>query len=214
MELHSQQKTLDVQRGLFLIKYENCDDSHRPPTLQVGPEQGSESSVELILPPDADQPILWSPGASLIVRATRNARLRMLVAASHPNGSTAARVQVVALSQDPGGVRQRAPSAPLDLSNFRLLGHVAGLGDVTVDVDSWIAGPSAPSRIEGLAIHWPDKPLDLGLRYSVTLGGSRPTIGPVSRSSFQARRRTASSLSSIRYSLVPRRCARLASGSC
>ncbi len=179
MELQSQQKTLDLQRGLFLIKYETSDDSRRPPSIQVSPDQGSESSIELILPPDADQAIMWSPGASLVARASRNARLRLIVAATHPNGSTAARVQVVSLSQDPAGVRQRAPSAPLDLSSFRVLGHVAGLGDVVVDADNWIAGPLAPSRIEGLAIQWPGKPLDLGLRYAVSFGGSRPTMGPI-----------------------------------
>jgi hypothetical protein len=179
MELQSQQKSLDLQRGLFLIKYEGCDDSHHPPSVQVSPDQGSESSIELILSPDADRATLWSPGASLVARASRNARLRLVVTATQPNGSTAARVQVVSLSQDPAGARQRAPSAPLDLSGFRVLGHVAGLGDVAVDAENWIAGPLAPSRIEGLAIQWPNKPPDLGLRYAVTLGGARPTMGPI-----------------------------------
>jgi len=168
-----------MQRGLFLIKYETSDDNRRPPLVRISPEKGSESSVEFILPPDADEAVLWSPGASLVARATRSARLHLVVTASHPNGSTAARVQVIALSQDPSGIRQSAPVGPLDLTNFRVLGHVAGQGDVVVDADNWVAGPLAPSRIEGIALQWPAKVPDLTLRYSVTLGGPRPTMGPL-----------------------------------
>ena len=68
---------------------------------------------------------------------------------------------------------------PLDLSNFRVLGHVAGQGDVVVDANNWIAGPLAPSRIEGIAVQWPDKLPDLLLRYSVAVAGPRPTMGPL-----------------------------------
>ncbi len=178
MDLHSQQKTLELERGLFLIKYESTDDDRNPPVVKVSADQGSENSIEVILAPDADDAILWSPGAGLVVRAAGSARLSVIVMAAKPNGSTAARVQVVTLSQDPGGAKERKQTGPLDLSNFRVLGHVAGRGDVIVDADNWIAGPFAPSRIEGFAIQWPDKKPDLTLRYAVTVGGPRPTMGP------------------------------------
>jgi hypothetical protein len=99
--------------------------------------------------------------------------------ASQPSGSTAARVQVIPLNLDPVGLRQRAPNASLDLSGFRVLGHVAGRGDVVADADSWVAGPLAPSRIEGFAIQWPEKVPDLVFRYSVTVGGPRQVMGPL-----------------------------------
>jgi hypothetical protein len=179
MELHSQQKTFDVERGLFLIKYESSENTRNPPIVRVSPDDGSESSIELILPPDAESAVLWSPGASLAARAVQNARLRLVVSASEPGGSTAARVQIHVLDLDPAGMRQRDYSAPLDLSGFRILGHVAGRGDVLADADTWIAGPLAPSRIEGFAIQWPEKAPDMILRYSVTVGGPRPTMGPL-----------------------------------
>jgi hypothetical protein len=53
------------------------------------------------------------------------------------------------------------------LDGLRLLGHVAGIGDVSVDANEWIAGPTAPSRIEGICIQWPTKPRDLDIRYAV-----------------------------------------------
>jgi hypothetical protein len=176
MEQHSQQTTLDMERGLFLIKYESSESTDYPPRVRVAAEQGSESTVELILSPDADEAVLWSPGASLVARATGKSRLRVMVAAAEPHGSIAARVQVVPLSDDPGRAKEYE-SAQLNLSEFRVLGHVAGRGDVVVDSDNWVGGPLAPSRIEGIAINWPDKPRDLTLRYAVTVGGPRPNMG-------------------------------------
>ena len=178
MEQYSQQKTLGMERGLFLIKYESSENPDYPPSVAIAVEPGSESAVELILPPDAEDPVLWSPGATLVARAMQACRLRVVVAASQPNGSVAARIQVVPLSTDPGGARERElAAAQLDLSEFRVLGHVAGRGDVVVDADNWVGGPLAPSRIEGIAIKWPAKPSDLTLRYVVTVGGPRPIMG-------------------------------------
>ena len=179
MELYSQQKTLDMHRGLFLIKYEASDDGHAPPNVQIEAETGSEGSVELILPPGAQEAVLWSPGATVVARANSSSRLRLLVSPTQPNGSTSARIQIIELSQDPGGARSAAASAPLNLSNLQFLGHVAGRGDVFADCDTWIAGPLAPSRIEGLAVQWPDKVPGFNLRYSVVTGGPRATRGPM-----------------------------------
>ncbi len=173
-----QQKILDVQRGLFLIKYETSETSREPPTVRISADEGSENAIELILAPDANDAVLWSPGASLVARAVRSGRLRVVVAPAQPNGSTAARIQVVSLSQDPGAARELSRE-PVDVSGYRVLGHVAGRGDIVVDADNWIAGPQAPTRIEGFAIQWPNKRHDLSLRYGVTVGGPRPVIGPL-----------------------------------
>lgn len=178
MDSSSQEKILDVQRGLFLVKYDSSESANRPPSVSVAPHPESENTLELILSPDSGEAKLWSPGASLVVRALDRGRLKVVVEPAEPNGSTAARVRVVALSDDPLGVKDLArPAGNLDLSSFRVLGHVAGIGDVTVSADDWIAGPLAPSRIEGIAVQWPDKPRDLDLRYSVTVGGQSPRPG-------------------------------------
>jgi len=177
MEQLHQEKTLDMQRGLFLIRYDSSDSPEIPPRVTFAPEAGSEGAIDLIVPPDCEEAVLWSPGASLIARASRHGRLRILVLAGEPNGSLAARIQIVPLSDDPGGLKLREAAAQLDLSSLQLLGHVAGRGDVVVDHTQWIGGPLAPSRIEGLAIRWPDLPRDLTLRYAVTVGGARPQLG-------------------------------------
>ena len=174
MEQNSQEKTLEMGRGLFLIKYESTSSSDRPPNVRVVVDRGSEDAIDLILPPEADEALLWSPGATLVARANRPGRVRVIVAAREPNGSTSARVNVATLSTDPEGLEQRQA---LDLSQFRLLGHVAGRGDIEVDADTWVAGPLAPSRIEGIAIKWPNGLRGISLRYAVTVGGPKPISG-------------------------------------
>jgi hypothetical protein len=61
------------------------------------------------------------------------------------------------------------------LEDLRIIGHVASRGDVVVETDAWLAGPSAPSRIEGLRIDWPGKPNGLDIRYAVKT--ARPQAG-------------------------------------
>ena len=172
-----QEKLLELQRGLFLLKYESADHDINPPKILVAPESGNRH-IDLVLPPDAEDAVLWSPGACLVVRATAPGRLRVSVVPTVANGSMAARIQLVGLSADPKGMRSTEEAADVDLSNFRVLGHVAGFGDVFSSANEWIAGPSAPSRIEGIAIEWPDKPDRLRLRYAVKVGGPRPAMTP------------------------------------
>jgi hypothetical protein len=66
---------------------------------------------------------------------------------------------------------------PHDHGGIRILGHVSGMGDVPVNANEWLAGPSAPSRIEGLSISWPDKPADLDIHYAVKTAKPQATSG-------------------------------------
>jgi hypothetical protein len=51
------------------------------------------------------------------------------------------------------------------------------MGDVVVGPDTWIAGPTAPSRIEGISLEWPDMPSGLGIQYAVQLANAGPGTG-------------------------------------
>lgn len=162
-----QQRTVDLDRGLFLVQYKSADDEASPPKVVVSPASGHERSLELLLHPDADQGILWQPGSSLIVRVARAAQLQIAVVPQRQNGSRAASVEVKSVSQ---GTPPQAPQDEWDQErepgSFRLLAHVAGIGDVVVGPNEWIAGPTAPSRIEGISIEWPNRPRDVELRYA------------------------------------------------
>jgi hypothetical protein len=172
-----QQKVVDLDRGLFCVQYQSADDEASPPKVVISPAPADESKVDLILHPDADQAVLWQPGSSLVVRTSSSAQLSVQVLPLRPNGSKAAFVKFENLTQGtPPPAHPHHNDRYLETDGFRLLGHVAGMGDVIVGSNEWIAGPETPSRIEGIAIQWPEKPDDLELRYAVKSAGQ--TITP------------------------------------
>jgi hypothetical protein len=168
-----QQKVVDLGKGLFCIQYKDADDEASPPRVVVRAAPGHERSVELLLHPDASDPILWRPGTSLVVRTTSTAKLQVEVVPLRPNGSRAASVRVEPLTQGEQRTDHMANEGwdfdthTSTLDGLRVLGHVAGIGDVSVNANEWIAGPMAPSRVEGISIQWPTKPRDFDIRYAV-----------------------------------------------
>jgi hypothetical protein len=134
-----------------------------------------QKNIELLLSPDHKDPVLWQPGSCLVVRASQPGQLFVEVIPIDDGGSAAATVKIEPLSQGNAVTAIQRPSkSKVEFSRVRLMGHVAGSGDVFAGTDEWIAGPDAPARIEGLSIDWPGKPEDLDIRYSVKL--ARPHV--------------------------------------
>ncbi len=177
-----QQKVLKLDRGLFFINYKSADDSLSPPHVIVVPTEGHERRMEIILHPDATEPTLWKPNSGLVVRVNTPGTLQVQVQPTRPGGSRAAIVRVEQ-------IQAGRTSAPADQSNdtglhthvaiegLKLLGHVAGRGDVVAGPNAWIAGPAAPSRVEGLALEWPDKPAGVDIRYAVQFANGQAGSG-------------------------------------
>lgn len=165
-------KTVDIDRGLFLVRYSSADDPRRPPIVRISFEERAAPGNTLITHPDARDAVLSEPGSALAVRAASPAKLLVEVVASDEDGSTAATVKVEALN--PGAPSEatvhgngRLETLPDANNSIRVRAHVAGIGDVVAGPNEWVAGPSAPSRIEGIAIDWPGMPGGLDLRYAV-----------------------------------------------
>ena len=173
-------KVLKVDRGLFLVRYASAEDSRKPPVVHIRLDPSADAENTIVTHPDSGDALLWQPGSALVVRAVAPVKLLVEVSPLERDGSTAAVVNVEALTfGDPPALSTpaRGESArPLDFSGIRILGHVAGLGDVTVGSDEWIAGPSTPSRIEGIAVEWPDKPSGIDLRYAVNSTKTAPKM--------------------------------------
>ena len=100
--------------------------------------------------------------------------LAIEVEPSRTNGSIAATVNIEPLLQGEaiasaarGSHQPVARRAGGLTGDIRVLGHVAGIGDVYGNANEWLAGPTAPSRIEGISIEWPTKPEGVDIRYSV-----------------------------------------------
>ena len=66
---------------------------------------------------------------------------------------------------------------PWQTERFRVLAHVAGRGDVYAQPNAWVAGPTSPSRIEGLALEWLSKPVGIDVTYSVRTGKPHAVSG-------------------------------------
>jgi hypothetical protein len=179
-----QSKVLDVDKGLLLLRYATADDDKRPPKIRILVNPKHTGCVELVLNPEHSDAVLWQPGSCLVVRATAPAQLFVEVIAIEEGGSTAATLKIETLSQGKATAPARKQAASrsvadseIDLRRLTVRGHVAGIGDVTVRADEWIAGPVAPARVEGLSVDWPGKPDDVDIRYAVRLARPHAVSG-------------------------------------
>jgi hypothetical protein len=171
MERMGQRKTIDVDRGVFLIRYVAAADESRPPKVTVSPDSPTNKNLSFVLHPDHDEAILWGPNACLVVRALTAAKLCIEVERLDGSESIDATVRVERLTQgEAPSWRSEQSGVSFDPSDFRIIGHIASIGDVVVNSAEWLAGPLAPSRVEGLGIEWPSKPESLDIRYSVRTG--------------------------------------------
>jgi hypothetical protein len=194
MKRNRQSKIVDVDKGLVIVRYATAADEIRPPKIEVLVNPKDEKHIEIISNPLHSEAVLWQPGACLVVRAMQPGKLLVEVVPDDDDGSTAATVKVEMLSQGEASEARLAPQAPaaaaavgigsspgakshIDLDRLKIIGHVAGIGDVTARADEWLAGPSAPARIEGLSIVWPGKPDDLDIRYCVKLARPHAVSG-------------------------------------
>lgn len=192
MKRNRQSKIVDVDKGLVIVRYATAADEIRPPKIEVLVNPKDEKHIEIISNPLHSEAVLWQPGACLVVRAMQPGKLLVEVVPVDDDGSTAATVKVEMLSQGEAPEARLTPQAPaaavgigsspgakshVDLDRLKIIGHVAGIGDVTARADEWLAGPSAPARIEGLLIIWPGKPDDLDIRYCVKLARPHAVSG-------------------------------------
>jgi hypothetical protein len=173
MRGETQRKTVDIDRGLFLVRYATAEDEAQPPKITVTVDDAARGSISVLTHPDEDGGALWRPGSCLVVRALRPGALIVEVLPHPGSFSRSASVRVETLTQGgpldrPLGAREEPRERSIDVSNLTLVGHVAGIGDVRVPSGEWLGGPKAPSRIEGISIEWPGRPNDIALRYAVT----------------------------------------------
>lgn len=173
----AQQKTLDLARGLFLIRYQASENVAAPPIVRVFTDRGQAQNCSIITAPDATDGTLYSPDSALVVSVRQACRLIVEVSPQRPGGSIAANIKIETLSQGraPMMAGQASPPQMSSSQELRIMAHVAGIGDVTESPNVWIAGPTAPARIEGLCLFWQGKPSDLDIRYAVRF--ARPQAG-------------------------------------
>ncbi|WP_319797429.1 hypothetical protein [Nitrobacter sp.] len=177
-----QQKVLSLDRGLFFVNYKSADDSASPPRVTVTPAEGHERRMEIILHPDATGPTLWQPKSGLVVRVNTPGTLQVQVQPAKRGGSRAAivRIEQIQAGLAPAGLgegNRAGLHTHVATEGLKVLGHVAGRGDIVVGPNAWIAGPAAPSRVEGVALEWPDRPASVDIRYAVQFANGQSGSG-------------------------------------
>jgi hypothetical protein len=194
MERNSQKQTVNIARGLFLVRYATAEDLVQPPTIKLFPEPAPNKDIGFLLHPDQNEAVLWQPDSCLVVRALAPGKLSVEVTPTREGASAAATVRIESLSQGtPASAAMLTngfrTASSFNLSGLRILGHVAGTGDQFVNINEWIAGPVAPSRIEGISVDWADKPDGVEIHYAVKTAEPQPTSGrPMSVGSFAGTR--------------------------
>jgi hypothetical protein len=171
MDRTTQQQTVAINRGLFIVRYAAAEDKVQPPKVTVASDRASSQNISFLLHPDHNEAVLWQPDSGLVVRATAAAKLSVEVTPIQEGGSVAATVKIEPLNQfktKVSDIQEKSQSnSRSSVGDIRILGHLSGIGDVHVNTNEWIAGPSTPLRIEGIAIEWPEKPRDLEIYYAV-----------------------------------------------
>src|SRR5438552_17429695 len=94
-----QRKEVELNRGLFLVRYQSAEDEASPPRVRVFPAPGHERQIQIVTHPDSDPNTLWQPNTSLVVRANAAATLHAEVLAARANGSRNAAVRIEPINQ-------------------------------------------------------------------------------------------------------------------
>ncbi len=196
-QMKRKEKSVALQRGLYLLRYESAPEHSQPPTVTVTCEAGRSQAV---LHPDQKRAVMTAPGQALVIRATEQGNISIELSGYSDVRTLDATLKFEPLLHDAtvarfegatgianigmAGTNMAAPAAAFvdpfprqaspQLAPLRLMGHVARIGDVAVGADEWLGGPASPSRIEGFQIIWPSKPSNVALRYAVTIAGQRP----------------------------------------
>jgi hypothetical protein len=188
-----QKKMVAINRGIFLVRYVTAEDEQKPPKVFLAADPASTRDLNFLFHPDHKEAVLWQPGTCLVVRAKSAGKLFVQVVPAHKGGSAAATVRIEPLNQGNPVPLLKPPkklgNTPYNIDDFRILGHVTGIGDVNAKANEWIAGPAAPSRIEGISMEWPGKPANLEIHYAVKTSKPQTTnAGKMSLGSFAGTR--------------------------
>src|SRR5579871_5462267 len=94
MDRKTKRKIVDIDRGLFLVRYATAEDAARPPKIKISCDADSEGSIRFVLHPDQEAAELWQPGQCLVARADARGKLAVDVVASSEATSAAATVRI------------------------------------------------------------------------------------------------------------------------
>ena len=146
---------IDVPRGLYVLRYKRSAAS-QPPLIYLQPAHEDQARyLTFLAHPDRPQTSLERPGEAIAIASDGSAQLQIIVEGRGRDASTDAHLDLepLILGSDVGSTSEtRSSGRAFSAAALSLLGHVSRRGDVIAPSGEWLAGPSAPSPIEGVEL--------------------------------------------------------------
>lgn len=164
---------LTVGRGLHTLTYRF--DPSFVLALEAAPVVSvvrASEGISILSAPGAEFGVLSEPGQGLVVLAEQDGTMELVLRPSAPGGSVDAELALTRVEAPRPALSRGAPqrsALPDGAAEFLVRAHVSLRGDVSGGRGSWIGGPEAPGRIEGLEIRGIGG--ELALEYQVATAG-------------------------------------------
>ena len=209
---------LNVTEGLYVLRYLGGVDPRSAPSALVKVPSAEAVDLDVITAPGFDAGEMPGPGSNLVLVVRTAGSIEVEVQSVGENGSLDARFSLDLLA--PALTRMRTHPEQRTLlkssaavrqvvsggddgayKSIELFAHVARRGDIAADEEGWVAGPKAPSAIEGIEVLCTRSDVGITIQY-------RNTSNPNTWSDWQApgtfvgTRQKASPLTGLRLKVI------------
>jgi hypothetical protein len=215
----SRSSSLNVGPGLYLLRYVSSAVAREAPTALVRAQGSAKDALEIVSAPGRDGGEMPGPGACTVLVVHRPTTVEVEISAIAGSSNLDAKFSLDLLDAgselkvaEPrratkAASHRAAASAPLRPVEAQpsltcdVMAHVARRGDVSPDAESWIAGPRAPSAVEGFSIAC--RGADVGVSAQITTARGRGIWSEWhAPGAFVGSRQQANALTGVRLRLV------------
>ncbi len=209
---------LNVAEGLYVLRYLGGANPRSAPAATVKLPATDSAEADIITAPGLDTGEMPGPGSNVVLVVRKSGPIEVVVEASGGNDSLDARFSLDLLAPAlPKGRPEAAERTRVKLGAMakpdvsgagsgqpgliELFAHVARRGDIAADEEGWVAGPNAPSAIEGIEVSCSRTDLGVAIQYKNLSNANRwsewqPPGG------FVGTRQKASPLTGVRFKIV------------
>lgn len=186
----TQTLVLNVTEGLYVLRYLGGANPRSAPAAIVKLSSAASTDADIITAPGLNSGEMPGPGSNVVILVRRSGPIEVVVEASGGNDSLDARFSLdllaPALSKKRPDTEGRTQvksdamakpdvSAPASGQSalIELFAHVARRGDIAADQEGWVAGPNAPSAIEGIEVSCNRTDLGVAIQYKNLANANR-----------------------------------------
>ena len=183
-------RLLKLQPGYYAIRY-GCDAPNGPIATVGYAPTADEGSFQAIGSRRGGQ-VVMSPNSPMALVFVEDGAATVSLSLFFPEGSAdvPVRFDVEKLTGDLPAVNT-AIEGPALGSLVYLSGHVEMIGDTECAAGGWLGQQGGQARVEGFAVHWPNRPMTVDISYGCTVAGIGDTPPSLSGGFVGSRKRMA-----------------------